>query len=349
MRRIIIMLAAFALLLCACSNGGSNPHVRTVTKVPGYAGTALPRQIIFAVDSGADEILVSAAESFCRKVNSLSEGSFVLTLEKSPDALRELKSGNAGFAFIDGDKAAGLHPYFAITSERFRYSSYENFSMVCNSGRVLSKLSDVSGVKVFAAYYTGSNVFAGLSPLDETFATERGAEPDAPVREIELFTVPGSGTDAVFKLPAVTRSAAEGLSGRMRMMYIDDTAVEFSLSELLPSQISTAVSGEKESLVITRTFHSITPVWLIISPSLYEILPPFDRAAVDEAAAYIPGNVDGEYLRLEQERLDALEEEGAAISSAFTSTRTKILRLSDDEQEDIPAGENYFRELLQRI
>lgn len=376
MRRILVVLAALLLLLCSCSDTGSNPRAKTVTKVSGPADTVLPKQIVFAIDSGADEIMVSAAESFCRKVNSLSKSSLIFTLIKSGDPLAEFESGNAGFILLSGDKAVLLHPYFAITNERFRYSGYENFSMICNSSRVLGKLSDVSGSKVFAAYYTGSNVFAGLAPLDEMFAVDRKAESDASPLEIELFTIPDSGTDAAFKIPAVASAKSASLPERTKMLYSDDTVVELAFSELLPSQISAAVppvaavssgdvpdnvsggtpddasggmSGERESIVITRTFHSIAPTWLIIAPSLYETLTPLDRAAVDEAAAFIPNSFDREYLKLEQERLDMLEEDGILISNDFSSTRMKILRARNESAKEIPAGEKYFRDLLGRI
>lgn len=379
MKKFLVALAALALLLCACSDAGSNSRVKTVTKIPGFSDAALPKQIIFAVDAGADEITVSTAESFCRKINSISNNSFILSLVKSVDPLDELKSGKAGFIFLSGDKAAPLHPYFSIPNERFRYSGYENFTMTCNSARVLSKLSDVSGVKVFAAYYSGSNVLAGLTPLDEMFAVDRGAEPDAEPRKIELFTIPGSDTDFAFKLPTVVSAKTESLSERIKLLYSHDTVIELAFSELLSSQIAAAppvadnifgdtpddvpdgtadntfedtpgdIPVEKENIVITRSFHSITPLWLIISPSLYESLSPLDRSTIDETAAFIPGNLDNEYLKLEQARLDALEEDGILISNDFSSTRMKILRARDEASKEIPAGEKYFRELLGRI
>lgn len=349
----MVILAALVLILCACSNSPPNPRVRTVTKVPGSADSALPEQITFAIDSGADEIIVSAAESFCHRLNSLSSGAFILNLSKSGTPIADLRAGNAGFILLDGNKAPLLHPYFAIANERFRYSGYENFSMACNSAQVLSKLSGVSKTKVYAAYYTGSNVLGGSAPLDEMLAVDRRAEPDAPPREVELFTIPDSDTDAVFKPPIVTSVKAESFSERIKLLYSGGKIIELSFSELQPSQIAAASSSaddtldESESIAITRTFHSITPTWLILSPSFYETLTPFDRAAIDEAATFVPDSVDRAYLELEQERLDALEEAAVLISNDFLSTRMKILRLIDESPKD--SDEKYFRELLGRI
>lgn len=378
--RYAAVLIAISILLTSCSAFRANQRETTVTTVPGTADTALPRQMSFAVNKDSDEVFLASAENFCRRVNSLSAGAFTLTVLRSDNALADFKAGKAGFVLLDHKSASELHPFFDILNEKFRYSGYENFSMTCNSAQVLSSLSDYSSTKVFAAFYTGSDAFLSRAPLDGilTAGRDRGEDSGEPVAAAIVkdsgFT--GDADDRLTAFPDVVVSTVASLDSRLEAFRSENMPVfiELSFSELhgtpLP-QLSLPVSEApapaasdgfsdsdgipaddvfvEEDMTLTRTFHNIRPAWLIIEPELYESFSPLTRAAVEEAAAYMTGDIDNAYLNLEQEIIDMLESADFVISADFKTTRSRFLRERDALLIDIPVQESRFRELLRKL
>lgn len=348
--------ALMALLLCACAGGSSAPRGTTVTTMPGAADTVLPKRLVLAAGRDSPEYLLTAAESFCRRANSISDGIITLDFASAEDPLADFMDGKADMILLDGKSAEKLHAFFAIANEPFRYGSYEKFSITLNSAQVLRRLSEVLDARVFAAYYMGSDIFAGRAPLDDALNIGRGAEPESG-RETGIFAAPGSGGWLARNFPDVAVTELYSPALRAEALAEPDTLAELPLDSaltarlaaLLPDEDPDADGDENSGLVVTRSFHRVTAMWLIFAPALYEGLPPLGRAALDEAAAFMTGDVDNVCLGREQEFLNALEDEGITVTGGSTAVRAKISREESARMADMPAEEREFRELLDRF
>lgn len=339
-------------MLTACGNGSGQRRGTTLITVPG-ASTELPRKIIFAVDSAADKNILSAAEAFCDKANSLSNGSFMLTLEKSGNQISDLRSGGAGLALIDTKKAAAIHDFFAVAGERFSYNSYENFSITCNSPEILGQLSDVSSMRVFAAYYTGSNMLVSPAKVEDMLAGNLEAGDEEFHVEPAACVIPETGAASPLELLGISAKEEAALSQRVHELSANGAIIELSALEVENAKLAEAVLSEGdyafESLYLIRTFHNIDPLWLILAPSLYESFTPLEKAAFDEAAACMAGDIDAVYLAREQQAAAFADEDGILVSDEFNAIRTKIKRARDEARGAVSDEEKRFRELLTQL
>lgn len=370
LKRIFAAVIASALLLAACSSSGGlgGFRLRTVTTVPGPADTALPREIVLAVDASCGGELITAAERFCETANSLSKSGVIFTAKKSENPFADIKSGNAGLILAGGQKSGAFHPLFNVASERFRYVSYEDFSRTCNSEEVLSALSDSCGMRVFAAYYTGSNMLVSYAPLDKLIGGRASNQEEASPAA-SIYGITGSGTAEMLSPFCQSASEVASLSARIVSLSSTGAIVEFTPDELLRAGFADAsayeviaeaagVLGESfeengdypENIVFTRTSHSITPAWLIFAPSLYESLPPSAKAAAAEAAALMCGDIDKIFLDREQAAFDILMYENAGtLQEGLVLTRSRVMRSADERRGEVSLEERRLLNALARL
>lgn len=383
MKRFFAAAVAAAVIFTACSGAGITGEgfrgewargdgfrLRTVTTVPGPADTAFPREITLAVDTSVDETYLAAAERFCETANSLSKSGITFTVEKSSSPVLDLRTGKAGLALAGGEATGALHPLFDIVNERFRYANYEEFSIVCNSEEVLSALSDACGLRVAAAYYTGSNVLVSYAPLDKLIGGGRASNQEASGPVAVVCGIPGSGTADILSPFCLSASEAAPLLERIVSLAQTNAIAEFTPDELMRTGFAAdtpassaiaaaaiAVGGEipedveyPDNLVFTRTSHSITPAWLVFAPSFYESLPPAVRAALDEAAAGMCRDIDRFYLDRERDVFELLlYESGGTPQDGFALTRSRIIRATDEKRGEASAAERRLLDALDRL
>lgn len=375
----IAAAATAALMLAACSagewiaGGDSNGVIlrrSTVTTIPGGEGAAaLQREIIFAVDISGGDVFITAAENFCKTANSLARNGIVFKVEKSSNPVSDINSGRAGLALVGGNKADETHSFFNIAAERFRYSGYEDFSMICNSDDVLYALSDACGMNVFASYYTGSNVLASYTPPDKLISGSRASNQEGDAQTASVYGIPGSGMAGMLSPLCQSTTETASLSERIIALSVRDAIVEFTPDELTRAGFTYASAHEvvaeaagnmddetlqdddyPDSVVFTRTFHGITPAWLMLAPQLYESLTPQARTAVDEAAAGMFGDIDKYYLDREQAIFDMLLYENmGTLQESFALTRMRILRLADEKRGEVTVEEQRLLDSLNKL
>ncbi len=363
------------VLLCACSNNFARPRETTVTTVSGAADTALPKQVMFAVSNQSQKYIDDAAENFCKKTNSIFKEGFTLTFAKSSNPLADLKSGKASIILLNGDAATELSPLFSACNELFRYQSYENFSMLLNSREVLEQLSASSKVKVYGAYYSGSSALASRVPLDKLLASKRSKDGTVTAYNVDAFTRPDSRTKQAFESIGIKAEDVDSTTTRATKLVAANSVAEFTYSELsqnifeniqtmkhqdltstdtseqskLDEEILPLDELSDETIIVTRTFHDITPMWLIISPKLFESLSPTAYAALDEAAAFMTADIDDAVLAFEKEQLDTLEQQGVSVQNGFSTSRVRFRQPQNSSASSYSQQELNFRNLLGKI
>jgi hypothetical protein len=328
---------------------------------------SLPFKLDFAVEYAAGEIIISAAESFCRKAEILSRGQLDITLIRSADVFASLDSGAASIILADDAAASARNRLFAMASESFRYGSYEEFSMTLNAKKTLRALSSASGAHVFAAYYTGSNVFAGGDTPDGTLFVSREESTEASETQLGIYTVEDSGTDGGLALTGFVSAEVLSQQERMGALFLPGKLAELTFEEISPASLEAArllhetnaaetdddqppeEYAGTERIVITRGFHSSTPAWLALKEGLYESLPDSEKAALSEAAAYLAGEIDSAYLNLENNRLAelaALELADLEPLAGMRSTRRRVTQARNSADSRLPDDERAFASLL---
>lgn len=379
MRRFFAGLTFFVMVLTVMTScAGGNTREPTTTAAFGPPESALPYHAVFAIDASADERLISAAQNFCDRTVSFSNGGTVFSLTLSNDALLDLRAGRAELILLDGTQISA----FSIISEAFRYKSYEHFSMAANSAATLLKLSDILGANVFAGYYKGSNVILSHGTLDSKFRPSRrdSENPQEPER-IPVVAL-SSETARAFSLLGANVTEEKSLDARISAFDQTCFAVELSSSELDSPALLQAVLAksleelepeplvdednisdnsedseavleldepiepEPEPLVLTRAFTGIESVWLVFAPSAYEKLSQTGRVVVAEAAAHMTADIDHVYLEYERNKTDSLLVEDIIVSRDYTVTRTRALRLADDAASSLNIKERKLREAI---
>jgi hypothetical protein len=366
MKRLFAGVLALAML-CSCA-----PYLPASdsARAPGEPDS-LPFKLSFAVDISTGDIVYSAAEKFCRRAAILSRGQLDISPARSVDVFAALDSGEASIVLAGNAAASERHRLFAMASESFRYGSYEEFTMTLNAKKTLRALSSASGLHVFGAYYTGSNVFAGEKTPDGTLFVSREESTEASETQLGIYTVEGSGSDAALALPGFEVAEVLSPQERLAALFVPGKLSELTFSEIAPTSLRAArllhetssAEGEDEAtpseeasgatrIVITRGFHSATPAWLAFKGSLYESLPENEKAALAEAAAYLAGEIDSACLDLENARFAELAElELADLEplSGMRSTRRRVSQARNSAAARLPDDERAFANLLNSV
>lgn len=366
MHKLLACFLAFALF-CGCS-ADSLPVMRRVRNTAEL--DTLPVKISFAVDSSAGSIIFAAAEHFCRKAEILSRGQLDITAVSADAPFAELDSGTSAIILASSAAASARSRLFAITAEGFRYGSYEQFTMTLNAQKVLRTLSTASGAQVYAAYYTGSNIFAGGDTLDGTLFVSREESTEASGTQLGIYTVEGSGADAALALPGFVVAEVVSPEERLNAIFTPGKLAELTFDEIAPESLETArqlhrantLEAESDEpaedtaglsqIAITRSFHTAAPAWLVLKAGLWESLPKSEQAALNEAAAYLAGEIDAAYLTREDNRLAELAELDITISEQLTgirSTRRRITRARNAAAALLSDEERAFATLLNSV
>ncbi len=375
MRRLVYLIMASLWLFAACSVPAS-PDGGDLADAGGIAGDA-PTRLVLALESDADSIVTLAAESFCRKAEILSRGQVAVTIKSSEDVFHDLATGEADVILADSDSAGKRHRYFQAASAGFQYSSYEDFTLTLNSEKILRTLSRVSGAHIFGAYYMGSNVLAGGGTPDEILLADRGGSAEiagGSDMRARMYVIPDSGVSDALDLVGVPVNELENGTERLSSVFEEDVLSEFMFREISPEALEAArLERERSSLgegggapeedkesaieeeeeyfelsqvVITRSFHSARPLWLVLSSGLYDSLPDAEKDAFRESAAFLAAMIDDGYLGLETERLNELEDQGVAVSERVTATRARVTKARRSAAEQMPLADRAFFDML---
>lgn len=327
------------LLLVGCSQSGDSRGT-TFEVVPAATYSPIPKQIVVSINYGAPINMQEALGEFCGQIQTLSGGNLVAVTRKTATPLKDFERGLAHLAFLSPEEAAAASPEFKVCSEPFRYRSYEQFAMACNSEPVLEALEDSNeslDARVLAGYYTGSTML-----VSRIFLAGKKAyvPPDGTDRAIALTITPETA-DGLERLEFEVRSEPD-LAARAR--YLSDGTVqviELTFEELERSGL------DYKNFHFVLSENNAAPYWLIASRPMLESLQTSEAAALDEASARLSGRIDAEYADRERLATVFLLENNAEIIKDFSGNRAKITR--SEEAADTDPSVTRFRKLLDSL
>lgn len=341
MKRRLAAILLGAALLCGCASTAPDQRTR-VTPAAIANEAALPREMIFLVDSAGDPVYRQAAEMFALKAAQLSDGALNIQVLTSMRPVADFNEGKARFTFVDSRQDSKFSTDFPTLNLPLLYGSYQRITMGLNDPRVLSAVSDTTwagrrATMLGAFYYSSNQLISNRPPVEGGLPTIDEDQPlGAAVR-------PDSGAEALLTAYGLEVTVVPDAALRTQRLLDGDVMVaEFSPEELR------ATDWQDYELYLLRTNHSLSPRFLTVDSNLYEQLSPAYKACLQEAMAYMFPVIDGYYLDQEAALLENLRSQGVNVTESFPALR-KTAELLIAEEATTDHRKKYLIDLLTDI
>lgn len=340
MKRLLALLCAM-LFLTGCASSSERPTASLSAADPVALGESRSEpqiaQGILLVDEHLEQAFFDAAESFAQRLYEYSDGTVSLQVQRSTSAASIFTVGAAQLTFLDSRTNPNLTNYFPAVSKPFLYPNYNAFTMALNSQRVLDILSEdiESDISLLGAFSRPSHhlVSTWQSTNIAAFASATVAV-DPAAGSAEGFRFLGSETVAV-------ENASERARGLIDGEY---DAAEMTLEEML------SVNWRGTDYYLTMTWHTSSPVWLASGNSFLSSLDRRQRAALDEALAWMFADIDGIYNIWERQFQNELAQQGLLLSEDFALAREEVfLNTYQGDIENANPQEQFIYGILRDI
>jgi len=334
MKKLMTLCIAMAVLCGACISGDSAAY--TQSAAPGRdQGSGLLEAAAIAVERG-DDAFMGGADFFGARLRGLVAGAGTMEVRATGDPLADLQSGQASFAFLRAQRYQEDNPEFAALCAPFLYRDYRHFTMSTNNEEVIAGVNNsvgrTRGFVVLGSFYQGSRHL-----LASWYLT------DLKLTEVPVVTDSATATGSMLRLMGadIVQEADSGA----RLQYILDGEAdvgEFTLAELQGLDLSRAPK------YLNLTYHTASPVLLVADREFYLALSNTERAAVQEATAYLFAQLDAPLLEREAEYIEDIELMGVEVKEEFTDAHNQVYQVWKSSTKP-GTGESYLLGLLENI
>ena len=278
-KRAVILLLSAMLVLGGCASGTA--EMRQISM-------KITRSLTMQV-SEKDAMVREEAERFAARVSELSGGMLEIEVQSGFPDHETVASGEADFAFLSNIQMAQANSLFGMLSLPFTYDDYNHMSIALNSEEMLTLLTDrLAGTNLLPmmAHYNGTSCLVtnrGELRVPSDFRDLAIAMRTDNAEKIRMFEVlgarvlPYSHTSLVPMLGQEVEILPDDLTKPGDLVTID--TIEVDLEQALQ------LLSDPDSLYLIRTFHNLSPLWLVANQEAFASLSAWEQAVVREGLA----------------------------------------------------------------
>lgn len=323
MRKTIARVLALlcAALLCSC--GTQSDSQTGVTATPLLTVAQEARTLRFTVDEKLPASVLAQADAFADRVAAQSENLLQIVVTTAPLDHNAVKKGETDFALLRNLQMAQADDLFTMLTMPYFYNDPAHMSAALNSESVLGVLRghlEPSKIVPLAAMYSGSNYLATTAHELRKPADYKGLvvalRTDSAVK-LEIFQAMGATV-----LPYTQSTVTSLLGTQVEILPADahtpsgllkpDEIVKVDTVEVTLEQ-ALQLLPDPSTLYLIKTYHTITPLWLISRAGVMESLTAREDAILREGIAGLVGEIELERQRREDALLLEIEAQGIAV------------------------------------
>lgn len=309
-------------VLCSCAPASQIDIKKYSHEVP----KARYRKMQMVVTSSMSAEVLGQADAFADKVAYLSDGMLQIQVVTGLPDLQHVNDGTIDFALVSNLQMSKSEETFSMFTMPFMFRDPVHMSVALNSQSVLDTLSqriDEDSVALMAAFYGQSKHLAtnqfGLQKLSDFSALNIALRMDNSTK-LNVFEALGAQVLPYSQTSLTSLMGTEvSLPGMPEGQTVSINTVEATAHQ------GEVLLSEKSARYFLKTYHTISPFWLIGNQKTLSSLNEFERAVLQEAVAHMVAGIDSERYQEEQELFAKFEENGMAMVNIRPKLRSDIV------------------------